>query len=180
MKTLKLFLGAVFLGIVLIACEKDSFTTTPDEPIDTRAPEEVVIPFKGKFISTPTSYDEWTDCGYGVMLTINNAVSGNATHLGELDMAQSPLYGVDCSFDPATGIVTATLDMTFMNYAGDGLRILGQSDMSVNGPASGSYTVMEGFGKLAGATGDLNTKGQLDPATITAEFEVYGKITVPK
>ncbi len=173
-------MAALFLGMIMIACEKDSFTSTLDESIDTRAPEEVTIPFKGKFLSTPTSYDEWTDCGYEVMLTVNNAISGNATHLGKLDVSQSPLIGVDCSFDPTTGIVTATLDMTFMNHKGDGLRMLGQSDMSINGPASGSYTVMEGYGKLAGATGNLNTKGKLDPATITAEFEVYGKITVPK
>jgi hypothetical protein len=181
MKAIKLIFLTFFMGLLFMSCEKDStlISLETDEAIETRAKSEVEIPFKGKFFSFPVAMD-LIDCGYELGLPIYNAISGNATHLGELDPFQSPLIGVDCSFNPGTMIVTATIDMTFKNLEGDGLRILGQSDMSLNGPASGSYVVQEGFGKLYGATGNLNTTGKLNPNDGTAEFEVDGKIVVPK
>ena len=181
MKAFKILFLALFCGLLFVSCEKDLVLNdmVADEAIETRAKYEVEIPFKGKFFSFPVAM-ELIDCGYDLGLPIYNAISGNATHLGELDPFQSPLIGVDCSLNPATMVVTATIDMTFKNLDGDGLRILGQSDMSLDGPASGSYTVQEGFGKLYGATGNLTTKGQLNPNDGTAHFEVNGLITVPK
>ncbi len=120
----------------------------------------------------------WSGC----CSTKVNAVEGNATHLGILDRDQSPLYVVDCILNidnPEDPKVVVTLDMTFKNKKGHGIRILGQSTISLAGPASGNYEIIEGYGKFSGAEGTVKTTGFFNAETASADFKVDGMVTQP-
>lgn len=143
-----------------------------------------MVPFKGDFLSTPNGM-ELVVCippEAEVAVPEINAVEGNATHLGILDRDQSPLLVVDCNLnfdDPDDPKVVTTLDITLRNKKGDGVRLLGQSTISLSGPASGSYEIIEGFGKFSGATGAATTNGFFNPEAGSAAFKVDGMVTQP-
>ncbi|MBT8300807.1 MAG: hypothetical protein KJO63_05710, partial [Maribacter sp.] len=148
--------------------------------------EMKTVPFKGNFISSPSAQDFIACTGDNVPGTneplfavISNKVEGNATHLGVLDYMKSPLIVEACDLDAQTGILSVTLNITFKNKKGDGIRILGVSNISLAGPASGSYEVVEGFGKFEGATGAISTTGFFNGNTGVAEFRAEGSVTQP-
>ena len=143
-----------------------------------------MVPFKGDFLSTPNGVELLVCIPPEVAVAVPeiNAVEGNATHLGILDRDQSPLFVVDCALnndDPQNPKVITTLDITLRNKKGDGLRLLGQSVISLLGPASGTYEIIEGFGKFSGATGSATTDGFFNPEAGSAVFSVDGMVTQP-
>lgn len=184
MKSAKAFLTGLFVLFAIGACEKDALNTEEAYlKASAEKMEEIkMVPFKGNFVSRPASEEliacaePGTDPFMGPKF---NLVSGNATHLGIMDQPNSPLTIESCSFNATTGILTVTLDITFKNKNGDGIRILGVSNISVAGPASGSYDVVDGFGKFQGATGSITTTGFFNAETAVAEFSAEGMVTQP-
>lgn len=179
-------LGFLILPVLLIvACEKDE---PVNDPINLKASaaksEEVkMIPFKGNFVSFPVAPD-LTECldpvtGAYIQAAVFNNIKGNATHIGVLDSEQSPLTPVDCLLDITNGKLTVGLDMTFVNKKGDGIRVLGESVINLDGSATGSFEVIQGFGKFEGATGWMDTVGFFDFETGVADYRGEGMVTQP-
>ena len=172
--------------LFILSCAKDEMA---DDALFLKAStskksEVKMVPFKGDFLSTPNGMELVVCIPQEAEVAVPkiNATEGNATHLGILDRGQSPLFVVDCNLnfdDPEDPKVITTLDITLRNKKGDGVRLLGQSTISLLGPASGSYEIIEGFGKFSGATGSATTTGFFNPEVGSAEFTVDGMVTQP-
>jgi hypothetical protein len=188
MRNVKLFLAGFIILFAAIGCEKDE---VGEDALYMKASlkksEEIkTVPFKGNFISSPSaqvpivcSGDNFPGTTEPLVAAKINKVEGNATHLGILDDMNSPLIAEACNLDVQAGILSVTLNITFKNKKGDGIRILGVSNISLEGPASGSYEVVEGFGKFQGATGSISTTGFFNTETGVAEFRAEGSVTQP-
>ena len=188
MRNVKTFLAGFVILFAMIGCEKDELN---QDVLYVKATlkenaEVKMVPFKGKFISRPSAQvpiectgDNDPVTGEPFVAAKLNKVEGNATHLGILDDMDSPLVVEACVLDLQAGILSVTLNITFKNKKGDGIRILGVSNISLEGPASGSYDVVEGFGKFEGATGSITTTGFFNGVTGVAEFQVEGNVTQP-
>lgn len=186
MKNIKILLANLFVVLATMSCENENMLHEASElnASVNRIEEIKMVPFKGKFISSPADI-VLIDCAdinpTGVIIQAPkiNVVNGNATHLGLLDEIRSPLMVEDCSFDSQTGFLTVTLNITVRNKKGDGIRFLGVSNISLEGPASGSYEIVEGYGKFEEATGTLITTGFFNGETGVAEFSAEGFVTQP-
>ena len=182
MKALKYLFAFLLVGFIYLSCEDSLAWNSPEtEIVDLEVKQ---VPFKGTFQSTPGGY-EMIECfdpsnGYSIMGPVFNLMTGNATHLGILDRESSPLIIADCELDLEEGVLIGTLDMTFKNKNGDGIRILGQSIMGLYGqPSSGEYEVIEGYGKFEGALGHMTSKGVVDFDVAVADFTVEGVVSQP-
>lgn len=148
MKTLKLVLISILALLTFAACETEPIEADlMNYDSSTKKSKEVkMVPFKGNFSSFPIDMTpiDCLDPATGVIISAlkNNAVSGNATHLGILDSNQSPLFVVDCALDGINQTITTTLDMTLKNKKGDGIRIFGESILSVAGPSTGNFEII--------------------------------------
>jgi len=182
MKAFKYLCLVTLMGALFYACtEGDIFQSSIEE---NSKPGVEMVPFKGKFQSVPAGYDMVTclDPVYGVEVqaVYENTVSGNATHLGVLDPAESKLFVVDCELNLESELLIGTLEMTFLNKKGDGIKVLGVSRMGLYGnPSSGEYDVIEGYGKFEGAAGHLTSTGLVNFDTGVADFKMDGLITKP-
>ncbi|NNF32864.1 MAG: hypothetical protein HKN68_02080 [Saprospiraceae bacterium] len=182
MKAFKYLFFVALMGVLFYACtEADLFQSTMEE---NSKPGVELVPFKGKFQSVPAGYDMVTclDPVYGVEVqaVYENIVSGNATHLGVLDEVESKLYVLNCELNLTEELLIGTLEMTFKNKKGDGIKVLGVSRMGLYGkPSSGEYSVSEGYGKFEGATGQLSSSGLVNFETGVADFKMDGLITKP-
>ena len=182
MKTLRLVLVSFIVLFSSLGCEREDLDNLNDSA---RGVEELkMVPFKGKFVSTPADVvvigcADINPTGVVLPAAVFNIVSGNATHLGKIDQMNSPLLVEECSFDSQTGFLTVTLNITVKNKKGDGIRFLGVSNISVEGPASGNYDIVEGFGKFENAAGTLTTTGFFNGETGVANFSADGYITQP-
>lgn len=178
--------GLLLLPVLFfMACEKDEPIS---DPINLKAhvanSEEVkMVPFKGNFVSFPIAPDPFDcvdpDTGSVVQAALFNAIKGNATHIGVLDPEQSPLAPVSCLLEEAEGRLTVGLDMTFVNKKGDGIRILGESVINLDGSATGSFDIIDGFGKFEGATGWVDTEGFFNFENGVATYSGDGMVTQP-
>ncbi len=190
MKVFKHTFIVVLAGLVLLACEKEELnldSTTVKAKME-KSDEVKMVPFKAKLSSFPTGEDV-IPCyipnvpndpnGDYPEAFINNAVDGNATHLGNLDWNQSPLIVVDCTLNPLEQTITTTLHMTFMNKKGDGLLFHGPATLSIEGPSWGSFEIVEGYGKFEGALGEIETEGFFDINTGRTVFSAKGMVTQP-
>jgi hypothetical protein len=188
MRNVKIFLAGLVILFASIGCENNELS---EDALYMKASlkkssEMKMVPFKGNFISSPSapdpivcSGDNDPATGEPLVAAKINKVEGNATHLGILDDMNSVLIAEDCNLDTQAGILSVTLNITFKNKKGDGIRILGVSNITLEGPASGSYEVIEGFGKFEGATGSITTKGFFNGVTGVAEFRAEGFVTQP-
>lgn len=170
---------------LFMACESDDLQLDSIElnGISSKTTEVKMVPFKGKFSSTPTSLEtiecDDPDTGFSTPANIYSAVSGNATHLGKLDPTLSEIEVVDCSLDAIAQVVITTLDMTFINKKGHGIRVEGDVDLSIEGPTSGYFIITEGFGKFENASGWIATQGSFDITNGTTVYSADGYISQP-
>lgn len=188
MRKLKLILASLVAIMALFACEKDEMN---EDAVYSKASlkeiaELKMVPFKGNFVSSPADQipiactgDNDPSTGEPLVAAKINKVEGNATHLGILDDLNSPLIAEGCFLDLQSGILSVNLNITFRNKNGDGIRILGLSNITLAGPASGNYEVVEGFGKFEGASGTITTTGLFNMETGVAEFSVDGFVSQP-
>ena len=102
MKAFQFILAFFLVGLMLTSCEKDTVLLS-DQELEERSSLVKLVPFKGDFQSFPIAPD-LTGCpdpitGAIAPVPIYHAIEGNATHLGKIDVNQSPLYVTDCSFN---------------------------------------------------------------------------------
>ena len=185
MKNFKLVFRTFLAVFVLAACSTDRLNENPTylELRSDNSTEIKVVPFKGNFESFPVDV-VLIDCvdpdsGAAIPAPSINAVSGNATHLGLLDVYQSSLIVVECVLDPIGESVITTLDMYLVNSGGDGIHIFGESTLTFAGPSFGNFEIIEGFGKFEGASGSIETTGFFNFENGTTQFRAEGFVTQP-
>jgi hypothetical protein len=142
MRNVELFLAGFIILFATIGCEKDEVV---EDALYMKASlkksvEMKTVPFKGNFISSPSAQvpifctgDNDPATGEPLVAAKINKVEGNATHLGILDDMNSPLIAEACNLNLQAGILSVTLNITFKNKKGDGIRILGVSNISLAG-----------------------------------------------
>ena len=144
-----------------------------------------MVPFKGDFSSVPAPEHGIIECGYPdagfpMPSPIIHPTSGNATHLGLIVPENSRVKIVGCSLDLEGGYLIGDLDMIFMNKKGHGIHVLGQSRMGLFGqPSSGHYNVIGGYGKFEGATGEMDSRGLVNPDNFHVVFQMEGMVSQP-
>jgi len=177
---------ALFSCLVLFACKRQELsqdTMTPKANSDTAKMIEIQ-PFKANLNSTPNIDLEYISCVFPDSFSFAtvpkfSTMTGNTSHFGKLDNSKSPLILRECSLDTETQTVKIVWDMTFRNKEGEGLRFLGAVNLSIEGPTSGVFEVIEGYGKFKGFTGWITTEGFLNTELGTIFLSVDGMITQP-
>jgi hypothetical protein len=177
---------AFFSCLVLVACKREEYsqdTVTLKANTDTVQTIEM-LPFKANLSSTPNIDSEYISCVFPDSFTFAtvpkfSTMTGNTSHFGKLDKRKCALTVRDCSFDIETQTVEIVMDMTFRNKNGEGLKFLGAVNMSLEGPTSGVFEVIEGYGKFNGFNGWIATEGFINTALGTIFLSVDGMITQP-
>jgi hypothetical protein len=112
-------------------------------------------------------------------------VSGNATHLGNLD-ASSFLHHDDCNVDVATFLLTSSVSGHLVAANGDWIEYTGLDTVNIfnyatesgpNGPFTGTWTITGGTGKFEDASGSFTISGLVDFATLGFSVVADGTIT---
>ena len=177
---------AFFSCLVLVACQKDEYSldaVTHKANTDTVQMIEM-LPFKANLSSTPNIDSEYISCVFPDSFTFAtvpkfSTMTGNTSHFGKLDTSKSLLTVRNCSFDLETQTVEIVMDMTFRDKNGEGLKFLGAVNLSLEGPTSGVFEVIEGYGTFKGFTGWIATEGFLNTDLGTIFLSVDGMITQP-
>jgi len=177
---------AFFSCLVLVTCKREESSqdaVTLKANSDTAKMIEMQ-PFKANLNSTPIIDSEYIafefpDSFRVVTVPKLSTMTGNTSHFGKLDSSKSPLTVRDCSFDTETQTVKIVMDITFRNKNGEGLKFLGAVNLSIEGPISGVFEIIEGYGEFNGFIGWIATEGFLNTDLGTIFLSVDGMITQP-
>ena len=172
--------------LVLVACKREKYpqdVVTLNSNTDTEKMIEI-LPIKANIISTPNVASDSITCVFPDSFMFASVpkfstLTGNTSQFGKLNGSKSSLTIRECSFDAETQTVVIVMDMTLRNKNGEGLRFLGTVNLSIEGPTSGVFEVIEGFGKFEGFTGWIAAEGFLNTDLGTIFLSVDGMITQP-
>ena len=177
---------ALFSCLVLVACKRDELSKDAVAlKANTDTAEMIEMqPFKANLSSTPNIDSEYISCVFPDSFTFTtvpkfSTMTGNTSHFGKLDRSKSPMTIRECSFDTEKKTVGIVMDMMLRNKDGEGLRFLGSVNLSIEGPTSGIFEVIEGYGKFKGFTGWIAAEGFLNTKLGTIFLSVDGMITQP-
>ena len=178
------------LLLALAGCTKDGLAPASEQDgvVASRAKEYVTKPIELRVeaITDPSS-------GRIACLPANTGASapaagwmqGHITHLGQLNMPQSPLAHVNCElvFDenwhPLKVVIRGSHGY-WTGANGDRLDWAGSYESYLDGTFSGDLDIVGGTGRFEGATGNLKGSGYVDPETGYAVSTGKGYITIPK
>jgi hypothetical protein len=169
------------------ACEKSNFT---DEVLaESKAngikkqsiKMQVTRPLKVHFAATPNTALPAVQClpeQYGqVYLPGGGWISGNATHVGLVDSANSAYVLQSCAFGPLQGEVTTIYTGTITAANGDAYYYTGSIVTAfADGAMQGTITINGGTGRFTNATGTLALNGYADFQTGAATWTGEGTI----
>lgn len=184
MKVFKLVFLVLFAGLFFMACSQEDGLIQKSTDLNDVVKNEVIkmVPFKGNFSSAPISPEPIPCTVQGqptpIEALVYNAVSGNATHLGKIDPMRSPLIVVNCILNDEESITT-TLEMTFRNKKGHGIKVYGDVVLNIAGPTAGYFEIIEGYGKFEGASGWIETAGMFDISQGKTVYKAEGLISQP-
>lgn len=177
---------ALFSCLVLVACKRQE---SPQNAVTLKADADTakrieIQAFKANLSSTPNIDSVYLSCLFPDSLQFAtlpkfSTMTGNTSHFGKLDNGKSTLSLRECYFDTEKQTVGIVMDMMLRNKVGEGLRFLGPVNMSMEGPTSGVFEVIEGYGKFKGFTGWIATEGFLNIELGTIFLSVDGIITQP-
>ena len=131
------------------------------------------------FTSTPTICS--IEAGIGVF---DYAISGNATHLGNLIASASILHHETCSISGLLLTTTVSGDLVASN--GDLISYTGEDIIDItnfalnsgpNGPITGTWTITGGTGRFEDASGSFTISGLVDFTTFNFTAVADGTIT---
>ncbi len=177
---------AIITCLVLVACKREKNSqdvVTLNSNTDTEKMIEI-LPIKANLISTPIVASDSITCEFPdsfVFATVPkfSTLTGNTSQFGKLNGSKSSLTVRECSLDAETQTVEIVMDMTLRNKNGEGLRFLGAVNLSIEGPTSGIFEVIEGYGKFKGFTGWIAAEGFLNTDLGTIFLSVDGMVTQP-
>lgn len=184
MKNLSLI--ALFL-MVLASCEQANEVVSPEtlSPIGQRSQQP--RPFNADVSGSLDLTSAPTACTGDLPLALlDYTLSGNATHLGNMDADLSILHHDDCDLSFATMLLTTSVSGQLAAADGDLVYYTGDDVINVfnlltgsgpNGPITGTWTITGGTGRFEGATGTLTLDGLVDFTTLNFTAEVEGNIT---
>lgn len=127
-----------------------------------------------------------TACSGGPIALLDYFISGNATHLGNLNAALSKLHHDDCDLNLETLLLSANVSGQLVGANGDLIYYTGNDVINVfnyltesgpNGPITGTWTIDGGTGKFEDATGSFTINGLVDFATLSFNVVADGTIT---
>ena len=175
-----------FASLVLVACKREKNSqdvVTLNSSTDTEKMIEI-LPLKANLISTPNVASDsityvFPDSFMFASVPKFSTLTGNTSQFGKLNGSKSSLTIRECSLDAETQTVEIVMDMTLRNKNGEGLRFLGAVNLSIEGPTSGVFEVIEGYGKFKGFTGWIAAEGFLNTDLGTIFLSVDGMITQP-
>jgi hypothetical protein len=113
-------------------------------------------------------------------------ITGNATHMGQLNASQSNLHHDDCNLNVATMLLTTGVSGQLIASNGDAVYYTGDDAIDVfnfltgqgpNGPITGTWTITGGTGRFEDASGTITINGIVDFATLSFTAEADGTIT---
>ena len=84
----------------------------------------------------------------------------------------------DCYLDIDKRKLTINQEIIVKNMDGDGFRMIGATEILIDGPSSGSFEIIEGYGMYAGKTGWFKTYGKYNVETGEAELSGEGSVTM--
>jgi hypothetical protein len=118
-----------------------------------------------------------TDYAFSSPMTHVDGPSGTITGEDVGDLALGPFSGpISADIDPNTGIISNGMT-TYDFGGGDTLIITFDGQIFSDGTLSGSFTIVDGTGALAGASGGGTFAGTTD--LVTYDTDVEGTLTLP-
>ncbi|MBT8299142.1 MAG: hypothetical protein KJO52_12480 [Maribacter sp.] len=177
---------AFIVCLVLVACQKEKNSqdvVTLNSNSDTEKMVEI-LPIRANIISAPNVASDSITCVFPdsfVFVTIPefSSLTGNTSQFGKLDKSRSHLIVRECSLNIETQTVDLVLDMILRNKNGEGLKFLGALNVNIEGPTSGVFEVIAGYGKFRGFTGWITTEGFLNTDLGTLFLSADGMINQP-
>jgi len=171
MRYLKLFfIAALFFSFY--SCDDDDDTIYP-APVDQ-------MEMKVWFSALPNPELGFLPCApqaAGIAIPTGGYIQGHATQIDEVNSSLSPYTIENCYLRNADELVEV-IKGTITNRRGDTFRYRGQMVINfAKQTIGGDMTILEGTGKMEGATGTVHTSGTLDSDTGTASWTGFGIIT---
>ena len=126
-----------------------------------------------------------TACSGGPIALLDYFISGNATHLGNLNSSSS-LHHDNCDLNLETLLLSANVSGQLVGANGDLIYYSRNDVINVfnyltesgpNGPITGTWTINGGTGKFEDATGSFTISGLVDFATLSFNVTADGTIT---
>ncbi len=168
-----------YLKLFFIAALLFSFSGCHDDD-DTIYPASVdEMEMKVWFSALPNPELGFLPCApqaAGIAVPAGGFIEGHATLIDEVNSTLSPYTIENCYLYSADEVVEV-IKGTITNRRGDTFRYRGQ--MMVNfakQTISGDITILEGTGRMTGATGTVHTSGTLNPETGTVSWTGSGTL----
>ena len=112
-------------------------------------------------------------------------LSGNATHMGQINAQLSRLHHVSCDVSIVTMLLTTNVSVELAAANGDIIYCSGNDVIDVSklltqtgttGTISGTWTITGGTGRFNGASGSFTINGLVDFVTNTFNCECIGTV----
>ena len=173
--------------LLLAACQtsSDEMVSPGVSPVDQRSPNP--RPFQATLTGTVDFNSAPTPCHEFIPIAaFDYAVSGNATHLGNLNASLSILHHDECDLDLDALTLTTVVSGELVAANGDLITYTGVDVIDVfnfvtesgpNGPITGTWTITGGTGRFEDATGSITINGLVDFTTFNFSVVAEGTIT---
>lgn len=117
---------------------------------------------------------------------LDYSISGNATHLGNLNAELTTLHHDNCNLSFETALLTTSVSGQLVSANGDLIYYTGDDVINVfnlltgsgtTGTINGTWTISGGTGKFENASGSFTISGEVDFTTFSFSVEADGTIT---
>jgi hypothetical protein len=185
MKNLSLI---ALLLVLLASCQQADELASPNTSPAIGTRSEQTRPFEATFSGVLNPNSAPTACSGDLqpLLLLDYFISGNATHLGNLNSELSSLHHENCDLSFATALLTTAVSGQLVAANGDAIYYSGDDVINVfnlltasgtTGTISGSWTITGGTGRFEGASGSFTINGLVDFTTFGFSVEAEGTIT---
>ncbi len=172
MRYVKLFFAAALL-LAFYACENE------EEPV-------YPVPYTGKmdmqvhFSALPDASGAFLPCApqaAGIAIPEKGLVQGHANLIKEVNTTLSP-YTIESCYLRSSNEIVEVISGIITSIQGDTFKYRGEMVINfAKKTIGGDMTILEGSGRMEGASGTVHTSGSLDPETGVASWTGFGTIT---
>ena len=178
-------LSLITLFLMLLAsCQPADELVTPDGLSQIVQRSQQARPFHANLSGALDLNSAPTACSGGPIALLDYFISGNATHLGNLNSG-SRLHHDNCDLNLETLLLSANVSGQLVGANGDLINYTGNDVINVfnfltgsgpNGPITGTWTITGGTGKFEDASGSFTISGLVDFATLGFNVVADGTI----
>ena len=183
MKNLSLIAVCV---LFMTACQQGDEIVSPSGELRMDQRSNQARPFHADLSGSLNFNSPPTACtGDAPLALLDYHMSGNATHMGELDET-SFLHHDDCNLSISEFLLTTSVSGELVAANGDVVYYSGDDVIDVfnfltgsgpNGPITGVWTITGGTGRFEDASGTIEISGIVDFQTLSFTAEANGTIT---